>query len=54
MEEIKVKMLTFINENKEKFPYFNNYLKNDEKETKKLLLVEAYCILADKFKFNIN
>ena len=41
-------------ENAEKFPYMIQYHKEDEKETKKLILVEIYCFLAEKFNFNIN
>lgn len=39
---------------KDRFQYFTAYLRDDEKETKKLILVEAYCLLAEKFNFNIN
>lgn len=46
--------MTLIDSNKEKFPYFVGYLREDEKETKKLLVVECYCFLAEKFYFNIN
>ena len=37
-----------------KFKKFKEYLKNDMKETLKLLYVEAYCFLAERFNFNIN
>ena len=43
-----------ILENGERFEYFGQFLKEDQKETKKLVLVEAYCFLAEKFNFNIN
>lgn len=43
-----------MDKNHDKFPFFMRYLKDDEIETKKLLLVESYCFLAEKFYFNIN
>lgn len=38
----------------DKFAKFKGYLRNDLKETLKLLYVESYCFLAEKFNFNIN
>jgi len=43
-----------VSSGESKFKKIKEYLKNDLKETLKLLYVESYCFLAEKFNFNIN
>ena len=55
MKGVEKKLHTLIaSSGKGKFKKFKEYLRNDMKETLKLLYVESYCFLAEKFNFNIN
>lgn len=54
LEKNRDEIVKHIEEKPEKFTYLTKYLREDGIETKKLLLVELYCFLAEKFNFNIN
>ena len=54
LQNVQDNILAFISENKNEFKYMEEYMKKTPIETKKLILVEIYCLLAEKFNFNIN
>ena len=54
LQSVQDSILAFMSENKGEFKYMEEFMKRAPMETKKLILVEVYCLLAEKFNFNIN
>ena len=54
IDDIASKVSGFIQKCPYLFGYFSKYLKENEKETNKLLKVTTYCFIAELHNFKIN